>query len=56
VYIEVEGWQQSTRGLQEYAQLPRAAQAYVRQVEELSGVPVKYISTGPGRDETIIIK
>jgi adenylosuccinate synthase len=56
VYIEVEGWRQSTRGLQEYNQLPRAAQAYVRKVEELSGVPVKYVSTGPGRDETIIIK
>lgn len=52
-YIELEGWQQSTRGLRKFDQLPRAAQAYVRKVEELVGVPVKYISTGPGRDETI---
>jgi adenylosuccinate synthase len=53
VYIEVAGWRQSTRGLQEFGKLPKAAQAYVRKVEELVGVAVKYISTGPGREETI---
>jgi adenylosuccinate synthase len=53
VYIQMEGWRKSTRGLQAYDQLPKAAQAYVRKVEELVGVPVKYISTGPVRDETI---
>jgi adenylosuccinate synthase len=55
VYMDMEGWQQSTRGLQAFDQLPKAAQAYVRKVEELVGVPVKYISTGPGREETIKI-
>jgi adenylosuccinate synthase len=53
VYIEVEGWRQPTRGLQVFGELPKAAQAYMRKVEELVGVPVKYISTGPGREETI---
>lgn len=52
-YIELEGWQQPTRGLTLFGKLPRAAQAYVRTVEELVGVPVKFISTGPGRAETI---
>jgi adenylosuccinate synthase len=56
VYIEMEGWRQSTRGLQKFSQLPMVAQAYVRKVEELVGVPVKYISTGPGREETIKIE
>jgi len=54
-YIEMEGWQQPTRGLTAFGKLPRAAQAYVRKVEELVGVPVKFISTGPGREETIKI-
>lgn len=53
VYVELKGWRQSTRGLREFNRLPGAAQAYVRKVEELVGVPVKYISTGPGREETI---
>lgn len=54
VYIELPGWQQSTRGVRHFAELPEAAQSYVRTVEELVGVPVSYISTGPDRDETIL--
>jgi adenylosuccinate synthase len=53
VYVELEGWQQSTRSVRKFAQLPRQAQAYVRKVEELVGVPVSIVSTGPGRDEII---
>jgi adenylosuccinate synthase len=53
VYVELKGWRQSTRGMREFNRLPSAAQAYVRKVEELVGVPVKYVSTGPGREETI---
>lgn len=56
VYIELPGWQQPTRGLRRFNELHQAAQAYVRKVEELVGVPVTYISTGPDRDETIIQK
>ena len=54
-YIELPGWQQSTRGVSSFDQLPKAAQAYIRKVEHLVGVPVKYISTGPKREETISI-
>ena len=54
VTIELPGWQQSTRGLRRFADLPEAAQAYVRKVEELVGVPITYISTGPDREETIL--
>jgi adenylosuccinate synthase len=53
VYIEVEGWQQSTKMARRYEQLPVQAQAYIRKVEELVGVPVCTISVGPGRDEII---
>jgi adenylosuccinate synthase len=52
-YIEMEGWGQSTRGLRNYSQLPPQAQAYVRKLEELIGVPVSYVSTGPEREEII---
>ncbi len=55
VYVEMDGWRKSTRGMQKFSDLPQAAQAYVRKVEELAGVPVKYISTGPERDETIFV-
>jgi adenylosuccinate synthase len=56
VYIEMEGWQKSTRMVREFARLPRQAQAYVRKIEELLEVPVKLVSTGPGREETIFIR
>jgi adenylosuccinate synthase len=52
-YIEVEGWQQPTKGLRQFSQLPKAAQAYVRKLEELVGVPVGYVSVGPEREEII---
>jgi adenylosuccinate synthase len=53
VYLEMKGWQQSTRAIRNIAQLPLAAQAYVRKIEELVSVPVSFVSVGPGREETI---
>jgi adenylosuccinate synthase len=53
VYIEMEGWQQSTKQARSFGVLPAQAQAYVRKVEELVGVPIQTVSVGPGRDETI---
>jgi len=53
VYIEMEGWRQSTKGVRDFDRLPRQAQAYVRKVEELVRVPASLVSVGPGRDETI---
>jgi adenylosuccinate synthase len=52
-YIELPGWQQPTRGLQDFDRLPPAAQAYVRKVEELVGVPVSMVATGPEREDVI---
>jgi adenylosuccinate synthase len=54
-YIEIEGWQQPTKGLRQFNQLPKAAQAYVRKLEELVGVPVSYVSVGPEREEIILV-
>ena len=56
VYMEMPGWQESTVGVREYDGLPSAAKAYLNKIEELSGVPVDIISTGPDREETIVLK
>jgi len=55
VYIELDGWQQPTSGVRDFAQLPPNAQDYVRKIEDLVGVPVKFVSVGPARKETIIL-
>ncbi|MGL5291238.1 MAG: adenylosuccinate synthetase, partial [Vibrionaceae bacterium] len=39
---------------QKLAQLPQAALNYIKRIEELTGVPVDIISTGPDRSETVI--
>ncbi|MEJ2709262.1 MAG: adenylosuccinate synthase [Anaerolineales bacterium] len=53
VYIEMEGWMQPTTAVRKYSDLPANAQAYIRKIEELVGVPVSIVSVGPGRDETV---
>ena len=54
VYEELPGWQQSTVGATRHEDLPDNAQAYLARIEELAGVPVDIISTGPDREQTII--
>ena len=56
VYEELPGWEGSTAGITSLEQLPEAARSYLRRIEELAGVPVDIISTGPDRDETIILR
>ena len=55
-YIEMPGWEESTAGLTDRAQLPQAAMDYLEKIEELLGVPVDIISTGPDRNETIMLR
>jgi adenylosuccinate synthase len=54
VYECVPGWQTSTAGISRYEDLPSKAQAYVRYLEERTGIEVGCISTGPERNQTII--
>ena len=54
IYEEVNGWQQSTRGMTQFAKLPPQAKAYVNRLEKLLKVRIKYISTGSKRHETIV--
>jgi adenylosuccinate synthase len=56
VYEELPGWQESTVGVKSYNGLPKAARAYLQRIEELCRVPVDLISTGPEREETIVMR
>lgn len=55
VYEECPAWQSDTRGISDYQSLPPAARRYLDRISELCGVPVAMISTGPDRQETIIL-
>jgi adenylosuccinate synthase len=54
VYEEHSGWQESTVGVTQFDDLPAKARDYLARIEELAGVPVDIISTGPDREQTII--
>jgi len=54
VYETVEGWEEDISAARTWADLPPAAQAYVRRMQELVGVPCRYIGVGPGRDAVVI--
>ncbi len=54
IYETLSGWKENTFGVKKLEDLPQAALDYVRRIEELTGVPVDIISTGPDRNETII--
>lgn len=55
-YIELDGWQQSTFGIQSWQELPTNARVYIQKIEELVGIPVDLVSTGPDRKQTICRK
>ncbi len=54
VYETMPGWNENTFGAKSIDALPQAALDYIRRIEELTGVPVDIVSTGPDRNETII--
>ena len=56
VYEEMPGWKESTIGVTSYEALPKNARAYLERLQELAGVPIDIISTGPDRDQTIVLR
>jgi adenylosuccinate synthase len=56
VYEDMPGWSDSTVGAKSLAALPPAARAYIKRIEELVGVPIDMVSTGPDREETIVLR
>jgi len=56
IYEEMPGWKESTVGKQTYEELPKAARNYLGRIAEVCGVPVDMVSTGPDRNETIVLR
>jgi adenylosuccinate synthase len=56
IYEEMPGWSESTVGAKSLDALPANARAYIKRIEELVGVPIDMISTGPDREETIVLR
>jgi adenylosuccinate synthase len=54
LYESLPGWSESTVGLTRLSELPRTAQAYLKRIEAICGVPIDLISTGADRDQTIV--
>ena len=55
IFISMKGWKENTFGVSEWKDLPKNAQDYLLKLEELCGVPIHIISTGPERNETILL-
>ncbi len=56
VYEEMPGWSESTIGIKRLEDLPQAARDYLKKIEELCGAPIDIISTGPDREETLVLR
>ena len=56
VYEELKGWRSSTVGITERDALPDAARAYLGRIEDILAVPVDMVSTGPDRDQNIVLR
>lgn len=55
-YETLQGWSESTVGITNYDELPENAKIYIKRIEALIGCPVDIISTGPDREETIVLR
>lgn len=56
IYEEIAGWKESTVGAKSLEALPENARRYIKRIEELVGVPIDMVSTGPDREETIVLR
>ncbi|XOV86036.1 MAG: adenylosuccinate synthase [Pseudomonadota bacterium] len=56
VYEELPGWKTSTVGVKSLDELPVNAQLYLKRIEDACGVPIDIVSTGPDRDNTIVLR
>jgi adenylosuccinate synthase len=56
IYEEIPGWTESTVGIRRHQDLPKNARNYLKRIEETCGVPIDLISTGPDREETIVLR
>jgi adenylosuccinate synthase len=56
VYESLPGWSEPTAGIVEFDRLPLNARKYLARIEQLAGVPIDIVSTGPDRAETMILR
>jgi adenylosuccinate synthase len=56
VYEELPGWKESTEGITLHENLPENAKRYLQRIEQIVETPIDIISTGPDRDETIVVR
>jgi adenylosuccinate synthase len=56
IYEDLPGWKESTFGVNVLEKLPENARKYLKRIEETCAVPIDVISTGPDRDETIVLR
>ena len=56
IYEEHPGWTESTLGIKSFDRLPKNAQSYLKRLQELAGAPIDIVSTGPDREETIVMR
>nr|VFJ92205.1 MAG: Adenylosuccinate synthetase [Candidatus Kentron sp. H]VFJ93162.1 MAG: Adenylosuccinate synthetase [Candidatus Kentron sp. H]VFK00008.1 MAG: Adenylosuccinate synthetase [Candidatus Kentron sp. H] len=56
IYLDLPGWRESTLGIKALAELPDNARAYLDRITELSGTPIDIVSTGPDRNDTIVLR
>jgi adenylosuccinate synthase len=54
-FTTLKGWREPTEGITEFAKLPQAAQQYLRFQERESGARIGMVSTGPDRDQTMVL-
>jgi adenylosuccinate synthase len=54
IYEDIEGWKTPTGGIRRYGQLPLAARRYIKRLEDFCNCPVKLVSVGPKREQTIV--
>ncbi len=55
VHEEWSGWKKTTREARRWKDLPKEAQAYLKRIEELAGVPIRFVSVGPQRENIIVL-
>lgn len=56
IYEEIEGWNQDLTGIRSKEEIPAALANYIAYLEKALEVPIKYLSVGPDRTQTIVLK
>ncbi|MAH73173.1 MAG: adenylosuccinate synthase [Cellvibrionales bacterium TMED49] len=55
VYENIAGWSECTKGIKDFDKLPVNARVYISRIQTLLGIPIDIISTGPDRDDTVVL-